>query len=43
MTNDKREVSELLLHRQLAIRRDETGCLLMHKLRRAMVKTGRCE
>ena len=38
---DKRGLSALLLQRQLGVRRYETAWLLLHKLRRAMVNTGR--
>jgi len=37
MTTDKRCVSVLLLQRQLGIRHYETGWMLLHKLRRAMM------
>ena len=38
---DKRGISALLLQRQLRLRRYETAWMLLHKLRRAMVNTGR--
>lgn len=38
---DKREMSALLLQRQLGLRRYETAWMLLHKLRRAMVNMGR--
>ncbi|MGH8650091.1 MAG: IS1595 family transposase, partial [Burkholderiales bacterium] len=38
---DKRGMSALLLQRQLGLRRYETAWLLLHKLRRAMVRPGR--
>jgi transposase-like protein len=38
---DKRGISALLLQRQLGLRRYETAWMLLHKLRRAMVNTGR--
>jgi transposase-like protein len=41
MTTDKRGVSALLLQRQLALRRYETGWMMLHKFRRAMVSLTR--
>jgi transposase-like protein len=41
MTTDKRGVSALLLHRQLALRRYETAWMMLHKFRRAMVNLTR--
>ncbi len=41
MTTDKRGISALLLQRQLGLRRYETAWMMLHKLRRAMVNTGR--
>ena len=38
---DKRGLSALLLQRQMGLRRYDTACLLLHKLRRAMVNVGR--
>jgi hypothetical protein len=40
-TTDKREVSALLLQRQLALSCYETAWMLLHKLRRAMVNVAR--
>ena len=41
MTTDKRGLSALLLQRQLGLSRYETAWMMLHKLRRAMVNTGR--
>jgi hypothetical protein len=41
MTTDKRGVSALLVQRQLGLSRYETAWMMLHKLRRAMVKAVR--
>src|ERR1700736_5605175 len=41
MVTDTRGASALWLQRQLGLRRYETACLLLHKLRRAMVNVAR--
>lgn len=41
MTTDKRGISALLLLRQLGLRRYETAWMMLHKLRHAMVNSGR--
>jgi len=38
MTTDKRGISALLVQQQLGLRRYETAWMLLHKLRRAMVR-----
>jgi transposase-like protein len=41
MTTDKRGISALLLQRQLDLRRYETGSMMLHKFRRAMMNVAR--
>jgi hypothetical protein len=41
MTTDTRGISALLLQRQFGMTRYETGCMMLHKFRLAMVNVGR--